>query len=58
MKLYFYKYTPYIREISVALDYAATKTSLNLFQLFKFEDMQTSLKHAQVNELENQYRNT
>lgn len=50
LKFYFYKYTPFIREMRVILDYTSSPTSLNLFQWFKLEDIETTIKFARVTE--------
>ena len=50
LKFYFYKYTPFIREMRVILDYTSSPTSLNLFQWFKLEDIETTIKSARVSE--------
>ena len=50
LKFSFYKYTPFIREMRVILDYTSSPTSLNLFQWFKLEDIETTIKFARVSE--------
>ena len=57
-RFYFYKFTPYIREIRTIIDYSASSTALNLFQWFKLEDIETTIISAKVNEIYNRYRGT
>lgn len=44
---------PFMRETNILIDFAASETSLNLFQWFKLEDMQTAIIYAKFNELYN-----
>jgi hypothetical protein len=54
-KFYAYKYTPYIRELKTIIDYTASHTSLNLFQWFKLEDIETTIMTSQNNEASNRF---
>ena len=54
-KFFFYKYTPFIREIKTIIDYTSSPTALNLFQWFKTEDIETTVKSARVSEKFNRH---
>lgn len=55
LQFYAYKYTPFFRELKIVIDYTASKTSLNLFQWFKLEDIETTIMSAKNNEFSNTY---
>lgn len=48
IKFYVYKYTPYVRELKTIIDFLSTKSSLDVFQWFRIEDINTTLLSARM----------